>query len=264
MPTWVPTLSQPRMPRPLTSPSTRGRAFFMPGGVYGRTRSWAFLPERPGTAVRRGRETAHSRYPAWLRGRGNTAGCCENAGAPGRQQPGLRADPGTPASSPGGGVHTRTAPRSGARGRTSQFRDGASLGTNPTRQSGTPARERRPLASSPVGAGTARERETRWGPAPRGSAKPAPMTLRHANVSSPPSPNPGCCDRSPLPLPRGPTEPRIRTDPIPGIDFRDCQIFACSGQTDPGIDACSGQPIPTHARVNRPGIDACSGQPIPE
>ena len=149
-----PTLSQPWMLRPLTSPSTRGRAFFMPGGVYGRTRSWAFLPERPGTAVRRGRETAHSRYPAWLRGRGNTAGCCENAGAPGRQQPGLRADPGTPASSPGGGVHTRTAPRSGARGRTSQFRNGARLGTYPTRKSGTPARERRP----PVG--TARERET--------------------------------------------------------------------------------------------------------
>ena len=58
--------------------------------------------------------------------------------------------------------------------------------------------------------------------APRGSAKPAPMTLRHANVSSPPSPNPGCCDRSPLPLPRGPTEPRNRTDPI---SLEDCQIF---------------------------------------
>ena len=52
------------------------------------------------------------------------------------------------------GVHTGTAPRSGARGRIAQFRDGARLGTYPTRQSGTPARERRP----PVG--TARERET--------------------------------------------------------------------------------------------------------
>ena len=52
------------------------------------------------------------------------------------------------------GVHTGTAPRSGARERTSQFRDGLCLGTYPTRQSGTPARERRP----PVG--TARERET--------------------------------------------------------------------------------------------------------
>ena len=51
------------------------------------------------------------------------------------------------------GLQTGTAPRSGARGRTSQFRDGARLGTYPTRQSGTPARERRP----PVG--IARERE---------------------------------------------------------------------------------------------------------
>ena len=30
---------QSRMPRSLTAPPTRGRAFFMPGGVYGRTRS---------------------------------------------------------------------------------------------------------------------------------------------------------------------------------------------------------------------------------
>ena len=37
--------------------------------------------------------------------------------------------------------------------------------------------------------------------APRGSAKPAPMTLRHANVSFPPSPNPACRDRSTPPLP---------------------------------------------------------------
>ena len=52
------------------------------------------------------------------------------------------------------GVHIGTASRSGARARTSQFNDGLRLGTDPTRQSGTPARERRP----PVG--TARERET--------------------------------------------------------------------------------------------------------
>ena len=38
-------------------------------------------------------------------------------------------------------------------------------------------------------------------PASRGSAKPAPMTLRHANVSVPSSPSTGCLDRYPLPLP---------------------------------------------------------------
>ena len=56
--------------------------------------------------------------------------------------------------SPGGGVQTGTVLRSGARGRTSQFRDGARLGTYPSGQSGTPGRERR----SPTG--IARERET--------------------------------------------------------------------------------------------------------
>ena len=81
-------------------------------------------------------------------------GCCENAVAPGRRKPRWRAGQGTPASSPGGGVHTGTAPRSGARRRTSHFRDGAPLGTYPTRQSGAQARDRR----HPVG--TARERET--------------------------------------------------------------------------------------------------------
>ncbi len=40
-----------------------------------------------------------------------------------------------------GGLHTGTTPRSGARGRTSQFRDGARLGTYPTGQSGTRVRE---------------------------------------------------------------------------------------------------------------------------
>ena len=160
MPTWVPTLSQPRMPRPLTSPSTRGRAFFMPGGVYGRTRSWAFLPERPGTAVRRGRETAHSGYPAWLRGRGNTAGCCENAGAPGRQQPGLRADPGTPASSPGG-AFTPAPPR--AAGQEGVLPSSAMAQVSARTPPGRAAR--RPGNADlwpvlPVGAGTARERET--------------------------------------------------------------------------------------------------------
>ena len=39
-----PNLSQPRLPRPLNAPPARGRAFFMPGGVYGRTRSWPVLP----------------------------------------------------------------------------------------------------------------------------------------------------------------------------------------------------------------------------
>ena len=81
------------------------------------------------------------------------------------------------------GVHTGTAPRSGARRRTFQFRDGARLGTCPTRQSGTPA----------WNAGL-------W-PASRGSAKPAPMTLRHASVSSPPSPNPEWRNYSPPPYP---------------------------------------------------------------
>ena len=93
-----------------------------------------------------------------------------------------------PAERPGNaGVHTGTAPRSGARRRTFQFRDGARLGTYPTRQSGTPA----------------------WNaglrPASRGSAKPATMTLRHANVSSPPSPNPewrNCSPLRPTPGPR--------------------------------------------------------------
>ena len=39
-----PTLSQPRLPRPLNAPPARGRAFFMPGGVYGSTRSWPVRP----------------------------------------------------------------------------------------------------------------------------------------------------------------------------------------------------------------------------
>ena len=45
------------------------------------------------------------------------------------------------------GLHTGTAPRSGARGRTSQCQHGARLGTYPTGQNGAQARERRP----PVG-----------------------------------------------------------------------------------------------------------------
>ena len=39
-------------------------------------------------------------------------------------------------------------------------------------------------------------------PASRGSAKPAPMTPRYANVSAAPSPSIGCRDRSPLLLSR--------------------------------------------------------------
>ena len=38
---------------------------------------------------------------------------------------------------------------------------------------------------------------SRWGPASRGSAKPALMTLRSTDVSVAPSHNPGWCDRSP-------------------------------------------------------------------
>ena len=44
---------------------------------------------------------------------------------------------------------------------------------------------------------------SRWGPAPRGSAKPAPMTLRHANVTAAPSPNSGWRECPPPPA-RGP------------------------------------------------------------
>ena len=51
----------------------------------------------------------------------------------------------------------------------SQFRDGVRLDTYPTRQSGTPARERRPLVGT------------------RGSAKPAPMACGPANVGAAPS-----------------------------------------------------------------------------
>ena len=55
---------------------------------------------------------------------------------------------------------------------------------------------------------------SRWGPASRGSAKPAPMTLRPANVTAAPSPNSGWreCPPPPAPGPRfsqtGRDEPR--------------------------------------------------------
>ena len=44
------TVSQPRVARPLTAPPIRGLAFFIPGGVRRRTRSWRFLPVGAGTA----------------------------------------------------------------------------------------------------------------------------------------------------------------------------------------------------------------------
>ena len=44
------TPSQHRMPRSLTAPPTRGRAFFMPSRVCGPTRSWGFLPAGLGTS----------------------------------------------------------------------------------------------------------------------------------------------------------------------------------------------------------------------
>ena len=81
------------------------------------------------------------------------------------------------------GVHTGTAPRSGARRRTSQFREGSRFGAHPTGRSVTPARQRGPPA------GIARERET------------APMTLRHTKVRLAPPSNPGARDRSLFPLP---------------------------------------------------------------
>ena len=67
--------------------------------------------------------------------------------------------PGTPASSPGGGVHTRTAARRAARSRIANREE---------------ARGRGAPASSPGGG---------LRPASRGSAKPAPMTPGPANVS---------------------------------------------------------------------------------
>ena len=65
-----------------------------------------------------------------------------------------------------------------------------------------------------------RARQERWAvlpvgpfrPASRGSAKPAPMTLRHANVSAAPSSSPGG-DLRPAPLPTGPRKPRIADHP---------------------------------------------------
>ena len=105
---------------------------------------------------------------------GGPARCCENAVAPGRRQPGWCAGPGTLASSPGGGVHTGTARR--------EARETAHRGGR-------------------KGAGTAWNAGLR--PASRGSAKPGPMTLRHANVSSPPSPNLEWRDCSPLRPTRG-------------------------------------------------------------
>ncbi len=59
--------------------------------------------------------------------------------------------------------------------------------------------------SAPTPAGRAAHRAGNAGlrPASRGSAKPARMTRRSANLSSAPSSNPGCRDRSPLPPTRG-------------------------------------------------------------
>ena len=96
--------------------------------------------------------------------------------------------------------------------------------------------------------------------APRGSAKPAPMTLRHANVSSPPSPNPGCRDRSPLPLPApfscpagctgGPDHGRFsRRGPAPRPD----------GAAKPHQSHPSGRPpLERHVPPTDPAIATCS------
>ena len=66
-----------------------------------------------------------------------------------------------PASSPGGGRHSGP---QGRGGRDPNRRDGSPLGADPSRQDG------------------ARRRSAGLRPASRGSAKPAPMTLRHANM----------------------------------------------------------------------------------
>ena len=68
---------------------------------------------------------------------------------------GNRADPTFPVGAAGQGTPVftpTTGPRSGERGRTSQFRDGARLGTVLIRGSDAPGRDRRPLGSSPGGA----------------------------------------------------------------------------------------------------------------
>ena len=110
--------------------------------------------------------------------------------------------------------------------------------------------ERRPPA------GIARERETP-GPASRGSAKPAPMTLRHAKVRAAPSPH-----RMPPPLPeaaplerRSPTgiarERETRADDPPP-----CQSECRTARSQPRI----ARPLP--APRPRDPLSLASGIPI--
>ena len=116
-----------------------------------------------------GREAPFSDTSA---GKGPLAGCCENAVAPGRRRPGWRA----------------------ARER----RPVLPVGASPRHCCATRSEiaHRQPRRS----AGTAWNVDLR--PASRGSAKPAPMTPRHANVSAAPSPRTGCRDHSLLLLSR--------------------------------------------------------------
>ena len=113
----------------------------------------------------------YGRVPA-----GGGASCCENAVAPSPRASGWRGGPGTP-------VFTPAPPHAAGRERVLPSSAMAYV-TAPT----PPGAARRP--------GSADLRS-----APRGSAKPAPMTLRSGNLNSAPSSNPGCRDRSPLPLP---------------------------------------------------------------
>ena len=90
------TLFQSRMPRPLTAPPTRGDALFMPGGVYGRTRSSRFAALSRSGADRR---SAFQAVPALLPGRST------RFRGPAGRDAGVKPPPGELA-----GVRARTAP----------------------------------------------------------------------------------------------------------------------------------------------------------
>ena len=113
------------------------------------------------------------------------------------------------------------------------------------RRRGPPGREaayRRPGRS----AGTAWNADlwpvSRWGPASRGSAKPALMTPRHTNMSAARSFNPGWRDRLPLTAPGGPlrlchARRGVQRDAIIVVSPAGCRHCGRGGRRNPHRDS---------------------------